>query len=61
MNRLPEKKRFRPDEVADFFKVTRKTIYSWILKGKLRSVRKENGEMRIELKDIHELMFKTQA
>jgi len=39
MTTLPEKELLRPDEVAKYFSVTRKTVYRWIETGKLRAVK----------------------
>lgn len=43
---LPEKTLLRPDEVAEFFSVSVKTIYAWCDNGSLRTV-KINGTIRI--------------
>ena len=45
MNKLPEKELLRPDEVADYFSMSVKTIYNWIDKGKIEAVRV--GESKI--------------
>ena len=39
MHKLPDKELLRPDEVADYFSVSRKTIYAWIDSGKLKAVK----------------------
>ena len=39
MSTLPNKELFRPDEVAVYFSVTRKTIYQWIDTGKMEAVK----------------------
>jgi len=39
MKDLPKKKLLRPDEVAAFFQVTKKTVYSWIKSGHLEAVK----------------------
>ncbi len=36
---LPEKTLLRPDEVASFLRVSVKTVYRWVAKGVLESVR----------------------
>lgn len=41
MDKLPDKELLRPDEVADYLSVTRKTIYYWIDIGKLEAVKIE--------------------
>ena len=38
MDILPNKKTFRPDEIADIFDVSRKTVYNWIKTGYLQAV-----------------------
>ncbi len=38
-------------EVADYFHVTRKTVYNWILAGRLRVVR-IGGTIRIEQSEV---------
>jgi len=37
MSKLPDKELLRPDEVANYFSVTRKTIYLWIKKKHLEA------------------------
>ena len=37
MSELPRKDLFRPDEVAEYFSVSAKTIYLWIDQGKLKA------------------------
>lgn len=39
MTDLPDKALLRPDEVAAYLDVTRKTIYQWISLGKLEAVK----------------------
>ena len=39
MSELPNKELLRPDEVAKYLSVSRKTIYLWIDTGKLDAVR----------------------
>ena len=51
MKTILNKDLFRPDEVASFFSVTRKTIYCWINEGILTSV-KVGGVTRITRKSI---------
>jgi len=36
---LPKKEYLRPDEVADYFRLSVKTIYGWIDEGKLEAVK----------------------
>jgi excisionase family DNA binding protein len=39
MINLPNKALFRPDEVAEYLSVSRKTVYNWIALGKLEAVK----------------------
>ena len=48
---LPNKKFFRPVEVARHFNVSRSSIYGWIEQGKLPAV-KIVGSLRIRREDI---------
>jgi len=52
MKYLLEKDLFRPDEVASYFSVTRKTIYSWIETGKLKAIKIANNQLRIRREEI---------
>lgn len=55
MNELPNKALLRVDEVADFFGVTKKTIYNWINDGVLPA-NKINGVIRIPREIVKSLM-----
>ena len=44
---LPDKTLFRPDEVAVFFSVSRKTVYAWVESGKLSACKPNDGAIRI--------------
>ena len=39
MSTLPNKELLRPDEVAVYLSVTRKTVYQWIDTGKMEAVK----------------------
>lgn len=41
-------------EVADYFRVTRKTVYNWILAGKLQVIR-ISGTIRVERSEVERL------
>jgi excisionase family DNA binding protein len=56
MNRLPEKELLRPDEVAVYFSVSRKTIYSWVDTGKIDAI-KVNGFIRIPREAIEKIII----
>jgi excisionase family DNA binding protein len=38
----------RPDQVADIFKVTKKTVYNWVAQGKLAAVVVAGRSLRIK-------------
>lgn len=46
--KIPDKRLFRPDEVAKIFDVSVKTIYNWCDCGKLEFLRVAGRTMRIE-------------
>lgn len=53
MQGLPNKSLFRPDEVAEYFGYTRKTIYNWIERGKIVPKRNIiNNHIRIPREEI---------
>jgi len=47
MTTLPQKELLRPDEVARYFSVSRKTVYSWIESEKLQAVKIAGSIIRI--------------
>jgi len=53
MSKLPDKELLRPDEVANYFSVTRKTIYLWIKKKHLEAYKIDKA-IRITRKSILE-------
>ena len=55
MNELPNKALLRVDEVADFFGVTRQTVYNWINNGVL-SASKIRGVIRIPRAEAQSLI-----
>ena len=55
MDDLPNKKLLRPDEVAAFFQVSRKTIYAWIKCGHLEAV-KPGRAIRIPREAIEKVL-----
>jgi len=46
-NKIPQKILFRPDETAEIFNVSIRTIYCWVEEGKLEVIRPNKGVMRI--------------
>lgn len=55
MGKLPDKELLRPDEVARYLSVTRKTIYLWIDTGKLEAVKVVN-RTRIPREAVQKLL-----
>jgi excisionase family DNA binding protein len=56
---LPDKSLYRPDEVAEYYRVHKKTIWKWISEGKLVAIR-INKTLRIpreSLKDLEKPYF----
>lgn len=49
---LPNKARLRPDEVAEWFGRSERTIYDWIKQGILPCVKDPTGHIRILREDI---------
>lgn len=50
MNNLPNKDFLRPDEVANYFSLSVKTIYRWIDEGKLDAIKIGDKILRIPRK-----------
>ena len=46
-NKLPNKELLRPGEVADYFSVTKKTIYRWVDEGKIDATKVAGRTLRI--------------
>lgn len=55
MSTLPNKELLRPDEVAEYFSVSAKTIYRWIDEGKIAAVKIAGSLTRIERKAVLKL------
>lgn len=53
---IPEKRLFRPDEVAKIFDVSVKTVYNWCDSGKLEFLRVAGHTLRIERKCVIEII-----
>lgn len=49
---IPRKPYFRPDEVAEIFGVTKKTVYQWRYIGKIDGVHIAGGPLRFERTEI---------
>jgi len=58
MEELPKKVLLRPDEVADFWSVSVKTVYRWIDSGILGSVKKA-GTIRIPRKEAEKIKIES--
>ena len=52
MNTLPEKELLRPDEVAQYYSVSRSTVYSWISDGRLLAIKVAGKTLRIPRKSL---------
>ena len=52
---VPEKKYYRPDEVARLLRVTRSTVYFWVSRGKIGHIRTPGGLIRISRDEIEKL------
>lgn len=52
MNSLPEKELLRVDEVADYFRVTPRTIYLWIEIGHLEAEKTPTKQIRIPRESV---------
>ncbi len=49
MKTLPDKELLRPNEIAEYFSVSIKTVYGWIDQGKLDAVKLfPSGPLRIK-------------
>ena len=51
---LPKKELLRPDEVAEHFSVSKKTVYNWIYQGKLKGY-KIGRIVRVKQKSVIEM------
>jgi excisionase family DNA binding protein len=49
---LPEKNLLRPGEVAEYFSVTKRTVYLWIAEKKLDTELTPGGSLRIKRESI---------
>lgn len=49
---MPDKKYFRPDEVAKYLGVHVETIRRWIREGKIKSIKTRGGHNRIHKSEI---------
>lgn len=47
MTGLPEKAYYRPDEIAEYYQVSRSTVYLWIETGKISAVKVMGKTIRI--------------
>ena len=52
MIELPKSKYVRPDQVADYFGVSRSTIYTWFDHGHLTGNKLTNGTVRILVSSV---------
>jgi excisionase family DNA binding protein len=59
--RLPPKGLFRPDEVARFLCLSRRTVYRMIKDGRLKSVKLASGTQRVPRESILHLFPRDQV
>jgi excisionase family DNA binding protein len=52
MIELPDKQLFRPDEVADIFSVSKRTVYTWLDNGTLTGVKIAGTTVRVDRESI---------
>lgn len=56
MSELPNKALLRPDEVAAYLQVSRRTVYLWIDLGKMEAVRLPGGGIRVKRETVIETL-----
>lgn len=60
--KIPDKRYFRTDEIADLFNVKPYTVRRWIHSGRLVCIKTPGGELRIEreqiISSLHPVVFK---
>jgi len=49
---LPEKAYYRPDEIAQFYSVSKRTVYLWIEEGRLSAVKIAGTTIRISRESL---------
>jgi excisionase family DNA binding protein len=52
MIELPDKQLFRPDEVADIFSISKRTVYTWLDNGTLTGVKIAGTTVRVDRESI---------
>lgn len=52
---MSDEEYFTPDEVADRFKVTRRTVYRWVAEGRLQALKAGKG-VRITKSALEEFL-----
>jgi len=52
LTNLPEKAYYRPDEIAEYLGVAKRTIYVWIESGKLHAVKITGKTIRISRESL---------
>ncbi|MBI3582385.1 MAG: helix-turn-helix domain-containing protein [Nitrospinae bacterium] len=56
---LPEKELLRPEEVADYFSISKKTVFRWCVEERIKYC-KPNGVIRIFRNSVLKLVQKTE-
>lgn len=52
MTNLPEKAYYRPDEIAEYFSVSKRTVYVWIDTGKLPAIKIAGTTVRVSRESL---------
>ena len=52
MNKLPDKELFRPEEVAEYLNVSKRTVYTWLDNGTLTGVKIAGTTVRVDRESI---------
>ncbi|MCX5888477.1 MAG: helix-turn-helix domain-containing protein [Deltaproteobacteria bacterium] len=61
LDEISSKKFFRPDEVADLLRLSRRTVYRMILDGRIQGVKWGAGPWRIPQASLNDLFTSDQA
>lgn len=56
MTGLPQKAYYRPDEIAEYYQVSRSTVYLWIETGRLTATKIAGTSVRIPREALQEIV-----
>lgn len=56
MTNLPEKAYYRPDEITEHFRVSKKTVYGWIATGRLSATKTAGKAVRISREALQDIV-----